>query len=348
MVTKENAVTYANSGVDISKGNQFAKRIKKIARSTYNKGTMGPIGAFSALFDPKPYNFKDPILVAATDGVGTKLSIANEMNSHKNIGVDLVAMCVNDVLCQGAKPLFFLDYLASGLLDTEKFSTIISGIAEGCQESGCALVGGETAEMPGLYNGKDYDLAGFAVGMVERNCILPHKIREGDSLIGLNSNGLHSNGFSLIRNILSSLNIDIHSKSPFSDNVLGDDLLIPTKIYVNKILKVIEKSLVSGISHITGGGLFDNIERSLPENHVAKIDLSNIKPQGIYEWIKKTSVISENEMLRTFNCGIGLVIIVKSNHEEEIIFELEKLGETPIVLGKVISGSKSVRTGSLF
>ncbi len=348
MAFKKHSITYQNSGVNISMGNKFVTNIKKIAKSTQNDGTIGSIGAFSALFDPKPYNFNDPILVSATDGVGTKLSIANEMNSHKDIGIDLVAMCVNDIICQGATPLFFLDYLASGILNPEKFSSIIYGIAEGCKESRCSLIGGETAEMPGLYKEQDYDLAGFVVGMVERQNILPQKIEEGDMLIGLHSSGLHSNGFSLIRRMLSNLNINVHSKSPFSGNILGEDLLIPTRIYVRQVLNVIQKKLVCGISHITGGGLVENIERTLPKNLVARINLSIIKIPEIYEWIKKTGTISENEMLKTFNCGVGLVMVVKRNQVEKLIDELAVWKERPIMLGEVIAGPKSDIKGSLF
>ena len=307
---KSNKLSYKKSGVDVSAGNRFVKKIKTTLKSTHNKGTIGSIGSFSALFDPKPYNLKDPILVSASDGVGTKLVIANEMNNHKYIGIDLVAMCANDILCQGARPLFFLDYFATGSLDIGKASTIIESIATGCRDSGCALIGGETAEMPGLYKGGDYDLAGFAVGIVERSNILPGTIKENYLLVGLQSSGLHSNGFSLIRDIISTFNIDIHDKAPFSNKRLGDILLTPTKIYVNKILQAIEKKYISGISHITGGGLVENIMRVIPNDLTIQIDLSNIKPQKIYSWIKEISKISENEMLKTFNCGLGMVLVI--------------------------------------
>ena len=345
---KSNKLSYKNSGVDISAGNRFVRKIKTTLKSTHNKGTIGSIGAFSALFDPKPYKLNDPILVSASDGVGTKLVIANEMNNHKYIGIDLVAMCVNDIVCQGARPLFFLDYLATGSLDIVKASTIIKSIATGCRESGCALIGGETAEMPGLYKGADYDLAGFAVGVVERSNILPSAIKENYFLLGLESSGLHSNGFSLIRDIVSTFNIDIHDKAPFSRKKLGDILLTPTKIYINNLLQLIEKKHVYGISHITGGGLVENIMRVIPSDLTIQIDLSTIKPQKIYSWIKGISKISDNEMLKTFNCGLGMVLVIDERNVKNSLKLLKSLGENPRIIGSVIKGKSPLLKGSLF
>ena len=345
---KSNKLSYKKSGVDVSAGNRFVKKIKTTLKSTHNKGTIGSIGSFSALFDPKPYNLKDPILVSASDGVGTKLVIANEMNNHKYIGIDLVAMCVNDILCQGARPLFFLDYFATGSLDIGKASTIIESIATGCRDSGCALIGGETAEMPGLYKGGDYDLAGFAVGIVERSNILPGTIKENYLLVGLQSSGLHSNGFSLIRDIISTFNTDIHDKAPFSKKRLGDILLTPTKIYVNKLVHVIEKKYVSGISHITGGGLVENIMRVIPNDLAIQIDLSKIKPQKIYSWIKEISKISDNEMLKTFNCGLGIVLVIDERNVKNSLKLLRELGEKPCIIGSVIKRKSPLLKGSLF
>ena len=348
MKPEKNKQTYKNAGVNIEAGNEFSNRIKKRLKSTHNIGTMGSIGAFSALFDPKPYNFTDPILVSATDGVGTKLILANEMNDHSSIGTDLVAMCVNDILCQGAKPLFFLDYLASGYLDIEKSSMIIDGIIKGCKESDCALIGGETAEMPGVYQSDDYDLAGFTVGIVERDQILPKNISEGNLLIGLKSSGFHSNGFSLIRNIIDTYKVDIHSKSPFSSKKLGEEILTPTKIYVKKILQIIEKNNILGISHITGGGLVENVLRSLPKGLSTQINLTMLKPQSIYYWMRKISDISDAEMLKTFNCGIGMVLVISEMDCPKVIKELKSLGENPKIIGTIIKAKKPKLVGNLF
>ncbi len=347
-LTVSNKLTYKSSGVNVSTGNLFVKQIKKTLKSTHNKGTLGSIGTFSALFDPKPYKLKDPILVSASDGVGTKLIIANEMNNHKGIGIDLVAMCVNDILCQGAKPVFFLDYFATSSLELSKATTIIKSIATGCRKSGCALIGGETAEMPGLYKSEDYDLAGFAVGLVERSMILPKSIKEDHILLGMESSGLHSNGFSLIRNILSTLEIDIHERSSLSKRPLGDLLLTPTKIYVNKIFQLIENNLISGIAHITGGGIIENILRVIPNNFSIQIDLSTIRPQKIYSWIKNLSKISDKEMLNTFNCGVGLVLIIEERRVQRTIKILKDLGENSYIIGKVIKGNSPLIQGNLF
>lgn len=341
-------ISYKSSGVDVAAGNEFVKRIRKTLQSTHNKGVIGNIGTFSALFDPNPYKFNDPVIVSASDGVGTKLMIANEMGNHKSIGIDLVAMCVNDILCQGAKPMFFLDYFATGVLNVKKATVIIKSIAEGCKVSGCALIGGETAEMPGLYKGEDYDLAGFTVGMAERKNLLPRKINEGDLLIGLKSSGLHSNGFSLVRAILKSLDLDLKQKSPFSKNLLGNELLLPTRIYVKNIIPVIEKNLISGISHITGGGVIENIIRTIPKDLSVKIDLSKFEPLKIFSWLKKISEISDDEMLNTFNCGIGMVLIVKEEKSKKALKMLTNLGEKPTIIGSVEKTHSPVLQGTLF
>lgn len=318
MENSTNKTSYKNSGVDIDEGNRFVEKIKPLVKSTFCKGVVGNIGGFGALFDLKKCNFNDPVLVCATDGVGTKLKIANEIQKHDTIGIDLVAMCVNDLVVQGAQPLFFLDYFATGKLNHQIACDVVKGIAKGCQTAGCALIGGETAEMPSMYQKSDYDLAGFAVGAVERNKILPKKdnIKKGDVILGLASSGFHSNGFSLIRKIISDH--DLKLSNILGKQTIGELLLEPTKIYVKSCLKAIQTQKVKALAHITGGGLVENIPRILPKNLKAKIDYNSWEMPEIFSFFQKTGVVEYEEMIKVFNCGIGMVIICDSSDIEEI------------------------------
>jgi phosphoribosylformylglycinamidine cyclo-ligase len=317
MENSTNKASYKNSGVDIEEGNKFVEKIKPIVKSTNNIGVINNIGGFGALFDLKKYNFNDPILVSATDGVGTKLKIANELQKHNSIGIDLVAMCVNDLVVQGAHPLFFLDYLATGKLDNKVAFDVVEGIAEGCKMAGCALIGGETAEMPNMYQKGDYDLAGFAVGAVERDKILPkNNIKDGDVILGLASSGFHSNGFSLVRKIIADNKLKLSDK--FLNKTIGDFLLEPTKIYVKTCLKAIKTGKVKALAHITGGGLVENIPRILPKNLQAKINYNSWQMPEIFSFFQKEGNIDQEEMVKVFNCGIGMVIICDEVNSEEI------------------------------
>jgi phosphoribosylformylglycinamidine cyclo-ligase len=337
--TKKNeSFTYASSGVDIDAGNALVRAIGPLAASTKRSGVMGAIGGFGGLFDIKDAGFKDPILVAANDGVGTKLKIAIETGRHDTIGIDLVAMCVNDLIVQGAEPLFFLDYFACGKLDNAVTEQVISGIAEGCKLAGSALIGGETAEMPGLYAPGDYDLAGFSVGAAERGQLLPRAdIQEGDVLIGLASSGVHSNGFSLVRRVVEKSGLKWDAPAPFENGKsLGEALLEPTRIYVRAALKTIrETDGVKALAHITGGGLLENLPRVLPDGLGSHIDLKGLTLPSIFEWIAKEGRVPELEMLRTFNCGVGLVLVVSEKSAEEVISVLTQSGETALQLGAV-------------
>ncbi|AGA65065.1 Phosphoribosylformylglycinamidine cyclo-ligase [Liberibacter crescens BT-1] len=337
-LTKNN-LTYQNSGVNISASNLMLEKIKPFIKSTQRSGANGEIGGFGALFDIKATGFSDPVLVASSDGIGTKLKIATAMNMNSTVGIDLVAMCVNDIITHGAEPLFFLDYFATGKLDPDQGASIIKGITIGCFQAGCALIGGETAEMPGLYNNNDYDLAGFAVGAVERNQILPsHDIHENDVILGLASSGLHSNGFSLVRNIINLSQVSLKDPSPFSPHQsLGEALLTPTRIYVKSLLAAIKKTnKIKALAHITGGGFTENIPRILPSHLTAEINLNSIKPQKIFSWLKKKGNILNSEMLRTFNCGIGMAVIVGQDNATRITKILESEGESVVHLGQVI------------
>ncbi|WP_208437649.1 phosphoribosylformylglycinamidine cyclo-ligase [Bartonella taylorii] len=330
------ALTYAEAGVNIDMGNAMVEKIKPFIRSTKRAGTNAEIGGFGGLFDLKAAGFTDPILVAANDGVGTKLKIAIEVGIHDTVGIDLVAMCVNDLLVQGAEPLFFLDYFATGKLNPEQGATIVSGIAEGCKQAGAALIGGETAEMPGMYAEGDYDLAGFAVGACERSALLPSKnLTEGDIILGLNASGVHSNGFSLIRRIIQQNNLKWENPAPFSPQIsLGTALLTPTRIYVKSLLSIMRNyEGIKALAHITGGGFSENIPRVLPSSLCAEINLSVIHVPSVFSWIAKQGKIEETEMLRTFNCGIGMVIIVEQHAVEKITQALEVQGETVTPLG---------------
>jgi len=331
-------LTYAGSGVDIDAGNALVDAITPLAASTTRSGVMGAIGGFGGLFDLKDAGFKDPVLVAANDGVGTKLKIAIETGRHDTIGIDLVAMCVNDLVVQGAEPLFFLDYFACNKLDTDVAEQVIAGIAEGCKQAGAALIGGETAEMPGLYDAGDYDLAGFSVGAAERGDLLPRAdIENGDVLIGLASSGIHSNGFSLVRRIVEKIGLKWDAPAPFApDASLGEALLEPTRIYVRAALAAIrETGGVKALAHITGGGLPENLPRVLPGGSAAHMDLGKVTVPAIFSWIAEQGGSSQKEMLRTFNCGVGLVLVVSAKSADEVIDVFAKAGETAFSLGSI-------------
>jgi phosphoribosylformylglycinamidine cyclo-ligase len=339
MAERRNGLSYADSGVDIDAGNRLVDLIKPMVRATARPGTDAEIGGFGGLFDLKAAGFKDPVLVAATDGVGTKVKIAIETGLHGSIGIDLVAMSVNDLVVQGAEPLFFLDYFACGKLDPEAAAAIVAGIAEGCRESGCALIGGETAEMPGLYKEGDYDLAGFAVGAVERGAALPRPdIAAGDAVLGLASSGVHSNGFSLVRKIVEISGLSFEAQAPFSPVMtLGGALLTPTRLYVRSCLRAIrETGAVKGLAHITGGGFTDNIPRILPKHLGVDIDLARLPVLPVFRWLAQQGSIAEAELLRTFNCGIGMIAVVRADAVEAITEVLADAGESVTALGEVI------------
>jgi phosphoribosylformylglycinamidine cyclo-ligase len=328
--------TYRDAGVDIDAGNALVKAIGPLAAKTSRKGVFGSIGGFGALFDLKPCGFKDPVLVAATDGVGTKLKLAIETGIHSGIGVDLVAMNVNDLVVQGAEPLFFLDYFATGKLDLDVAETVIASIAKGCKEAGCALIGGETAEMPGLYGAGDYDLAGFAVGAVERAAVLPRKdIEASDIILALPSSGLHSNGFSLVRRVVKDAGLGLDDAASFASKMkLGEALLTPTRIYVRQIFDAIRATgAIKALAHITGGGLTENIPRVLPSELAAEIDLGAFALPPVFEWLMAEARLDRNEMLRTFNCGVGMVLIVSRGDAERV---RQHLGEEAKVIGAIV------------
>lgn len=336
----KNGLTYSDAGVDIDAGNLMVEKIKPAVKSTRRPGADGEIGGFGGLFDLKAAGFKDPILVAANDGVGTKLKIAIDADIHDTVGIDLVAMCVNDLVVQGAEPLLFLDYFATGKLDPDQGAAIVQGIAAGCREAGCALIGGETAEMPGMYSKGDYDLAGFAVGAAERGELLPSgDIAEGDVILGLSSSGVHSNGFSLVRKIVELSGLAWDAPAPFTEGQsLGAALLTPTRIYVKPLLKAIkETKALKALAHITGGGFPENIPRVLPKHLAAEIDLSSFKVPAVFSWLAKTGGVAQNEMLRTFNCGIGMIVVVSADKVDEVTKALEAEGETVARLGRMVA-----------
>ncbi|ABR59648.1 phosphoribosylformylglycinamidine cyclo-ligase [Sinorhizobium medicae] len=338
----KNGLTYSDAGVDIDAGNLMVEKIKPHVRSTRRPGADGEIGGFGGLFDLKAAGFSDPVLVAANDGVGTKLKIAIDAGKHDTVGIDLVAMCVNDLVVQGAEPLFFLDYFATGKLDPDQGAAIVAGIAAGCREAGCALIGGETAEMPGMYSGGDYDLAGFAVGAAERGQLLPAgNIAEGDVILGLSSSGVHSNGYSLVRKIVSLSGLAWDAPAPFGDGTVADLLMTPTRIYVKPLLKAIrETGAIKALAHITGGGFPENIPRVLPKPLAAEIDLDAIKPPAVFSWLAKTGGVAANEMLRTFNCGVGMIAVVSAGEAEKVAAVLAREGETVFTLGRMVSRSE--------
>ena len=340
-------LTYADAGVNIQAGNTLVEKIKPLAASTNRPGVIDSLGGFGALFDLKESGYIDPILVSATDGVGTKLKIAIDTKNCSTIGVDLVAMCVNDLLCQGAEPLFFLDYFSTGRLDVEMATEVIKGIAQGCKLSGCAMIGGETAEMPGIYRGDDFDLAGFAVGAVDRDNILPSSIKAGDVLLGIPSSGLHSNGFSLVRKIVEVSRLDLDAMSPFSDRTLGVELLEPTALYVKQILPLLKAKKIKGLAHITGGGIVESVPRIIPQGLTGVVDLDNWILPNIFNWLAHEGNLSENEMLSTFNCGIGIVLVVSAENELEVLSELTDGGETPLKIGEIIEGEDMIFKGRL-
>jgi phosphoribosylformylglycinamidine cyclo-ligase len=339
MAEKERGLTYAQAGVDIDAGNRMVELIKPLVRATARAGADAEIGGFGGLFDLKPLGFKDPILVAANDGVGTKVKIAIETGRHDTIGIDLVAMSVNDLVVQGAEPLFFLDYYATGKLEPEIGAAVVAGISVGCKEAGCALIGGETAEMPGLYQGDDYDLAGFAVGAAERGALLPRSdITEGDTIIGLAASGVHSNGFSLVRKVVAKSGLFWTAPAPFdAARSLGEAILTPTRIYVKSCLAAIRGTkAVKGLAHITGGGFPDNIPRVLPKGLGARIDLARVPVLPVFKWLASEGNIAQNEMLRTFNCGIGMIVIAAPKDAAAVAQAFTAAGETAVTIGGVV------------
>ena len=347
MSTPKNGLTYADAGVDIDAGNALVERIKPAARRTERPGTMAGLGGFGALFDLKAAGYTDPILVAATDGVGTKLRIAIDTGVVDTIGVDLVAMCVNDLVCQGAEPLFFLDYFATGKLDVDQATRIITGIAEACAATGCALVGGETAEMPGMYHRGDFDLAGFAVGAMERGAELPAGVTAGDVLLGLASDGVHSNGYSFVRKVVDLSGLGWDAPAPFADGALGKALLVPTRLYVKPALAAVRSGGVHALAHITGGGLTENLPRVLPEGLGADINLSAWALPPVFRWLAGTAGMAEAELLKTFNCGIGMIAVVAPDQAEALTALLSGLGETVVPLGHVRPGQGVSYRGAL-
>ena len=339
MTQSKDGLTYADAGVDIDAGNALVERIKPAARATERPGTMAGLGGFGALFDLKAAGYADPVLVAATDGVGTKLRLAIETGRLSTVGIDLVAMCVNDLVCQGAEPLFFLDYFATGKLATEAAAEVIEGIAAGCVASGCALIGGETAEMPGMYQAGDFDLAGFAVGAMERGGALPADVAAGDVLLGLGSNGVHSNGFSLVRRVVERAGLGWDDAAPFNDTTLGEALLVPTRLYVLAALAAIRTGGVHALAHITGGGLTENLPRVLPEGLGATIDLSAWTPPPVFGWLAREGGIARDEMLKTFNCGVGMVAVCAPERADALQALLAGEGERVTRIGVVELGA---------
>ncbi|EYD71948.1 phosphoribosylformylglycinamidine cyclo-ligase [Limimaricola hongkongensis] len=344
---QKDGLTYAQAGVDIDAGNALVERIKPAAKRTDRPGTMSGLGGFGALFDLKAAGYSDPVLVAATDGVGTKLRIAIDTGHLDGVGVDLVAMCVNDLVCQGAEPLFFLDYFATGKLSLDHAARVIEGIAAGCEASGCALIGGETAEMPGMYPAGDFDLAGFAVGAMERGTALPDGVAEGDVLLGLASDGVHSNGYSLVRRVVERAGLGWDDASPFSDGTLGAALLAPTRLYVKPVLEAIRAGGVHGLAHITGGGLTENLPRVLPEGLGAEIDLDAWSLPPVFGWLGREGGIETAEMLKTFNAGIGMVVVVDKDRADALETLLGDAGERVHRLGHVVAGQGVAYTGKL-
>ncbi|TCZ64349.1 phosphoribosylformylglycinamidine cyclo-ligase [Roseicella aquatilis] len=334
------SLTYRAAGVDIEAGDALVEAIKPLAKSTHRSGTMGGLGGFGALFDLKAAGFTDPVLVSSTDGVGTKLRVAIDAGRHATVGIDLVAMCVNDLVVQGAEPLFFLDYFATGKLQLAQARDVIAGIAEGCRQAGCALVGGETAEMPGMYAAEDYDLAGFAVGAAERGALLPREVGPGDVLLGLGSAGVHSNGFSLVRRVVAAAGLTLDSPAPFAeDRTLGEALLAPTRIYVKSLLGLHRAGLLKAAAHITGGGLPGNLPRVLPQGVTAVVDGGAWPVPPVFAWLARAGNVAAEEMLRVFNCGIGMVVVVAAAEAERAMAQLAATGESVHRIGRIEAGS---------
>ena len=322
------SLTYKDSGVDITKGNQLIERIKPIAKSTFRPGVLAGLGGFGAMFEIPLDKYKNPVLISGTDGVGTKLKVAEMLNKHDTIGIDLVAMCVNDLIVQGAEPLFFLDYFATGSLNPDIATSVIEGIGEGCRQSGCSLIGGETAEMPGMYSGEDYDLAGFCVGIAEKSRIIDgSKVSEGDHIVALGSSGPHSNGYSLIRKVLEK-------STPTNEQL--NSLIEPTRIYVKSILSLLNTLPVHAISHITGGGLLENIPRVLPDHLAAKLDPASWTQPEIFQWLQDQGNIATSEMYRVLNCGVGMVVVISKESSNEAINHLNSCGENAWLIGEVV------------
>ncbi len=334
-------VSYRDAGVDIDAGNALVESIKPLAKTTRRRGADAELGGFGALFDLKAAGYRDPILVAATDGVGTKVKIAADTGRHATVGIDLVAMCVNDLLAQGAEPLFFLDYFAAGRLVVDTARLVVAGIAEGCRLAGCALIGGESAEMPGLYAAADYDLAGFAVGAVERGAILPRPdVVAGDVLIGLASAGVHANGFSLVRRLVAKERLAWEEPAPFAPTAaLADALLTPTRIYVRAVLRALrEVGGIKGLAHITGGGISENVPRMLPAGVAARIDLARFSAPPVFAWLQRSADLDQPGMLRTFNCGVGMVAVAAAPHAPAVLAALQAAGETAMIIGEIEAG----------
>lgn len=340
-------LTYKDAGVDKDRGYEEVKIIKEIVKKTHGSEVLGGIGGFAGLFAPDLYGIKEPVLVSGTDGVGTKIKLAMEMDKHDTVGIDLVAMCVNDVLCQGARPLFFLDYIATGKLDPEKMASLVKGVADGCLESGAALIGGETAEMPGIYKEDDYDLAGFAVGLVDKEKIITgDKIKEGDVAISLSSSGVHSNGFSLVRAAMDMAGVKLSDKFD-QDQSVGQRLLVPTKIYAKEIKALLDEVDVKGISHITGGGLYENVPRMLPHGLGIEFDLKKDDIDKIFYDIKSWGKVEDKEMFSTFNMGIGMVIVVSEEESSKALEILKKYDDKARICGKCIVTDDPVKINLL-
>lgn len=333
-MSDKKSLSYKDAGVDIDAGNALVDRIKDVCKKTHRPEVLGNIGGFGALFD-LPTGYEEPALVAGTDGVGTKLRLALDLKKHDTVGIDLVAMCVNDLIVQGAEPLFFLDYYATGKLDIDVATDVVTGIAKGCEQSGCSLIGGETAEMPGMYEGDDYDLAGFCVGIVDKKKIIDgSKVKSGDVLLGLASSGPHSNGYSLIRKILEVSKADINAE--FDDGkTLGETLLEPTRIYVKSLLRLFKEVEVKALSHITGGGLQENLPRVLPKTAKAMVNTNAWTMPKVFQWLQSEGNVDRLEMYRTFNCGIGMVLVVSKENADRAKEMLETLGETVYTMGHV-------------
>lgn len=347
-MSEEKGLSYADAGVDIDAGNALVEKIKSSAARTSRPGVMSGLGGFGGLFDLKAAGYNDPILVSATDGVGTKLRLAIEVDHLRTIGTDLVAMCVNDVICQGAEPLFFLDYFATGKLDVTQATRVVQGIAKACEEAGCALIGGETAEMPGMYAEGEFDLAGFSVGALERDKQLPSDVAEGDILLGLASNGIHSNGYSLVRKVISRSRMKLDDPAPWNKvQSLGAALLAPTRLYVRSVIAAIRAGGVHAAAHITGGGIVENLPRILPEGLGAEVNLSSWDLPGVFGWLAIRGRITEEELLRTFNCGVGMILAVDPDRAETVARVLAGAGERISVLGKIVKGQGVTFEGSL-
>ena len=346
--TTSKSTPYKRAGVNIDEGNKFVSLIKPKIKETNIPGVLGSLSGFGSAFDLKKAGFKDPILISATDGVGTKLKIALETGKMETIGQDLVAMCTNDLMCEGARPLFFLDYYATGKLESNSAAIVLEGVIEGCKQAGCALIGGETAEMPGLYSGKDFDLAGFAVGALERGNQLPNSIKENDVIIGIPSSGFHSNGYSLVRKIVKEQGKSWESTSPTNpDQTLGDMLLEPTRIYQSLLEPLIERKYINGLCHVTGGGITENLPRILPENLSFIINLEAWKVPEIITWFINCSNMDQNESLRTFNCGIGMICVVARKHLNMVKSHFENLNEPIFEIGTIVGANKGSYIGTL-